>query len=84
MKAHIESVHEGKKKFKCQICDYSCHTKCNMNRHISIVHEENKPFDCNICEKAFSSRHSIKHHIVSVHEEKNIKMNLREKRLRLR
>ena len=26
-----ESVHEGKKLFKCDICDYYCSQKCDMN-----------------------------------------------------
>ena len=44
LKGHIESVHEGKKLFKCKICDSSFTQKRYMNRHIESVHEGKKPF----------------------------------------
>ena len=44
LKRHIESVHEGKKHFKCKICDASFSQKVNMNEHIALVHEGNEPF----------------------------------------
>ena len=30
---HIAAVHERKKQFKCDICDYSSSKKNHMNRH---------------------------------------------------
>ena len=39
---HIESVHEGKRPFMCNICDTNFALKCNMKRHISSVHEWKK------------------------------------------
>jgi hypothetical protein len=30
---HTASVHEGKKAFKCGICDYSCYHKSDMKKH---------------------------------------------------
>ena len=48
----IGSVHEGKKPFRCEVCDYSCTEKRNMIRHISLVHEGKKN-KCDICNKKF-------------------------------
>ena len=41
---------QGKKAFKCNICDYSCFAKSTMNRHMESVHEGKKTFKCDICD----------------------------------
>ena len=41
MNRHIASVHEGKKPFKCDICDYSFSEKSSMNKHVKSVHGGN-------------------------------------------
>ena len=56
MNKHIASVHEGKKPFKYDICDYRCSQKNTMKTHISSVHEGKKPFDCDICDYYCSLR----------------------------
>ena len=50
MNRHVSSVHEGKKPFKCDFCDYSCSRKGDMNRHVSTVYESKKSFKCGICD----------------------------------
>ena len=42
MTKHVSSVHEGKKPFNCDICDFSCSQKSNMKIHIESVHEGEK------------------------------------------
>ena len=42
MNKHVASVHEGKKPFKCDICDRSFSLKSHMNRHVASVHEGKK------------------------------------------
>ena len=37
MKQHVLSVHEGKKPFKCDICDYSCSQKGHMKTHVATA-----------------------------------------------
>ena len=38
LRKHTESVHEGKKPYKCSICDYTCSTKQTLNNdHPCIV-----------------------------------------------
>ena len=70
MKTHVAHVHEGKKPFKCDLCDYSCSQKDTMKRHVVLVHEEKKPFKCDICDYRCSLKGTMKTHVVLVHEEK--------------
>ena len=68
LNTHIESVHAGKKPFKCKICDASFYLKRHLNGHIESVHEGKKPFKCNICDACFFLKGKLKGHIESVHE----------------
>ena len=52
LKRHIESVHERKKPFKCNICDVSFTEMGKLN--VSLVHERKKPFKCIFCDISFS------------------------------
>ena len=44
MKAHIKSIHEGKK-YRCTICPSQFFAKSNLKVHIGTVHEE-KTYEC--------------------------------------
>jgi uncharacterized Zn-finger protein len=59
MNGHIESVHEGKKPFKCNICDVTFFQKGDLTKHGKTVHEGKKPHKCNGCDKAFSQKGSL-------------------------
>ena len=63
---HIK-IHEGKKPFRCDICDYSCSQKGNMKTHVASVHVVKKPFKCDICDYSFSLKNIMKRHIITVH-----------------
>ena len=69
-KKNIDPVHEQKKPFNCEICDYSCTQKDEMTQHVSSVHKKKKPFQCDICNYSCFLNHDIKKHFESVHEEK--------------
>ena len=76
MDKHISAVHEGKKPFKCSICDKSFGRKSHMELHISAVHEEKKPFECLLCKEGFTRKENMQKHISSVHEkEKSTSVN---------
>ena len=64
------SVHEKKKPFKCDICDYNFSGKGNLKRHTDSVHEGKKPYKCSICDKRCSLKAELKEHIEIVHEKK--------------
>ena len=67
MKTHIESVHEKKKPFKCDICDYSFSQKSDLKKHHESVHEGKRPFKCEICEKTFNRKTNMATHVAKVH-----------------
>ena len=67
-----ESVHEGIKPFKCDICDYYCSQKSDMNTYVVSVHEGKKPFKCDICEYRCSLNQQMKQHVTKNHEENKL------------
>ena len=42
MKGHIATIHEGKKQFKCDVCNAEFKTKQGMKGHILTIHEGNE------------------------------------------
>ena len=68
MNRQFASVHEGKKPFKCDFCDYSCSLK-NKMQHVASVHEGKKPFKCDICDYYIcSQKNAMNQHGASVHD----------------
>ena len=65
LKAHIEYVHEGKKKDKCDICNKEFPGKNALNEHIAAVHDGKK---LKLCPISYSGQ--LKRHIETVHEGK--------------
>ena len=59
MNRHVISIHEGKKPFKCDICDYTGFLK-RKNKNSDIFHVERKPFKCSI-------KSSMNRHVALVH-----------------
>ena len=59
MAEHIGAIHEGKKPFRCDICDYRCSQKSSLTRHIAQVHERKRPFKCEICDYSCSRKHML-------------------------
>ena len=60
-KKHIESFHEGKKTFRCNLCDLRFTQNGGLKSHIQSVHEVKRKHDS-------KKRHDSKRHIESVHE----------------
>ena len=67
---NINSAHEGKKVFQCNICSGGFKHKTSLFRHIDTVHEKKKPFKCTVCEAGFTIKDNLKRHIHAVHEGK--------------
>ena len=66
MNRHVASLHEGKKPFNCELCDYSSSVKSSMNKHIASVHEGKKPFKCEYCDYSSSMRSTMNQHVALV------------------
>ena len=62
-KLHINSVHEGVKNYKCDLCDKVYSRPTDIKRHIIGVHEGQKNYKCDICGKAFKQSSHLKRHI---------------------
>ncbi len=57
----------SKKKYKCDVCDYSAFEHGALRKHIECVHEIIKPHHCNICQNTFGQNGTLQEHIYSVH-----------------
>ena len=62
LKNHISLVHEGKKPFKCSICNVRFAQNQGLKKHIAAVHEGKKPFKCSICDDSFTQIGSMNRH----------------------
>ena len=59
LETYISSDDEGKKTFRCEICDKSFCTNQKLNKHIGGIHEGKKPFKCEICDYRSSKKSTI-------------------------
>ena len=75
LKAHIESIHEGKKHV-CDICGHSAAYSQSLREHIKIAHEGKKivkkkyycpPKICSVCQKTVRDSWKLKNHMRSAH-----------------
>ena len=67
-KIHTETVHEGKKPFKCDRCKgFSTSNKRDLQRHIDVVHEGKRPFQCSVCKTEYGRKSHLFLHIKRVH-----------------
>ncbi|XP_031618664.1 zinc finger protein 701-like, partial [Contarinia nasturtii] len=57
-----------KKRFQCEVCEYSSNHKGQLNVHTRI-HTGEKPYRCDICLKEFTQSHHMRKHKVA-HTEK--------------
>ena len=67
LKRPIDSVHDGKKETKCEMCDSSYVSKYYLNLHFEKFHQQ---VYCSICSKSYSSYDKLRNHISTVHEGK--------------
>ena len=71
LKAHIDGVHRGVKKYVCVKCDKSFSQKSNLKTHINAIHDGKEVYDCGSCDKSFKEKRNKINHEKSVHQ--NIK-----------
>ena len=59
----MQTVHEGRKDFKCNICDKSFGRPVELKKHKKRRHDKNKNFICDKCGKGFPVKDSLKVHV---------------------
>ena len=83
MNIHISSVQEGKKPYRCDICNAKFTSKQSLNGHMVSVHEGKKPFKCETSDATFARKNELNRHIAAVHESTSnvtfAMLNLQEK-----
>ena len=63
---HTSSVHDGQR-FSCDMCDYSCRYKGDLNVHKRVVHEGLK-ISCTECDYSTDRKYKLKNHMRNKHE----------------
>ena len=63
-------IHEEKKPYKCQKCDFVFSSAGNLKLHISAVHEKKKSFKCSGCDYRSSLKAHIAKHLKDRHKNK--------------
>ena len=48
IKKHVTTIYEGKKSFKCDICEFTCNYKSSMKRHVASRHKQKIPLSHDI------------------------------------
>ena len=48
MEVHQKVVHEKKKPYKCELCEYTAGQKSSLVHHMNWVHEHKKPYACKL------------------------------------
>ncbi|XP_031635440.1 transcriptional repressor CTCF-like [Contarinia nasturtii] len=59
---------EVKKRFTCDLCEYSSNRKGDLKKH-TRTHTGEKPYQCDICRKEFTNMQSLKNHKLTHTEE---------------
>ena len=61
LNGHINTVHNGMKKFKCKDCGKLFSNSSNLIVH-NRIHSGEKPFECKICQSKFSQSSALNRH----------------------
>ena len=61
------AVHEGRKPFKCDVCNSNFAHKGDVTNHRTLVHDGKRSFKCDVCNAAFGLRYILTRHIASLH-----------------
>merc|ERR1712037_1082744 len=69
LEEHIETVHEGKKSYQCQICNADFASSSHLNVHLKQNHIPNveKEHECEICSDRIIGFEAYKKHIEDAH-----------------
>ena len=61
-KEHVETVHDGIRKFKCDSCEKQFTKSSDLNAHVVTVHQKKEDFKCTKCSKTYGVKSKLKMH----------------------
>ena len=66
---HINRIHKGIKRFKCDPCQKAFADSGDFKKHIKYTHEKERcRFKCELCEKTFAFPNTLRNHVKSAHK----------------
>ena len=68
LKNHIDEVHHGLKKFKCDNCEAHFYTAKDQKFHDDCVHKKIRNHKCETCQKSFTKKCYLRMHFEQVHQ----------------
>lgn len=68
----FQVVHEGLKKFSCDMCDKKYASKIDLKYHLKKIHGKVILFECTLCEQKFDQRKLLMSHITEVHQPQDL------------
>ena len=75
-KKEVETVHEGKKLYPCQLCALVFSSRKDRGHHVLSVHE-GYAYKCLLCDKVVTkTKKSLISHIITIHEVKEPKIDV--------
>lgn len=74
----FQVVHEGVKKFACDMCDKRYASKIDLKYHLKKIHGKVILFECTLCEDKFDQRKHLMAHITEVHQAQEEMANAEE------
>jgi uncharacterized Zn-finger protein len=61
-------VHEGVKKYGCDLCDKKYASKIDLKYHLKKIHGKLIQFECSLCDEKYDQRKHLMAHIKEVHQ----------------
>ena len=67
--SHVKSVHQGIRKFNCELCSYSAKEKSKIAVHVKSVHQGVRyPCEYEECSYSSKSESALRSHVKYEHE----------------
>ena len=67
----MNSVHEGKRPYKCPQCDLFFAHKSGLQFHVNSIHEKKEIYKCLLCSYTSLQKGAFAAHIESLHEKRS-------------
>ena len=67
IKTHMDTVHEGVRRFFCELCGNSYTSGPALRNHIKAQHEKKWEYKCSKCERSYNTKATLKQHFNAHH-----------------